>query len=187
MPTAPTGPLFGSPAGSDPLIPGINPATYSFNRDIVAIYEKSNDFLEEVLHSNSANVAQIMPADAARITARIDDIRKFVNLYVVTEPILDMVKTGQQAKFFTPGPNIVEVENTTLQYLIGQVTDFRDEVANSQSTRLPNNLMKFDTVRVLAMLDKMDKLMGYDSTAQPLDSPASTPDELMVSRGNVGP
>lgn len=186
MATAATGPLSSDPAGTDPLIPGIAQTTYTFNRDIATVYLKTNDFLVEAIHCNSANVAQTMPADAARFSARIADLRSFILDYVVPPPLLDMVKTGQVAKQLDASPNIVEVENQTIQGLVGLVIDFRDEMANSQSTRLPNNLMKFDQIRAIAMLDKMDQLMAYDAKSQPLDSPASTPDELMAGKGNIG-
>ena len=186
MPTAPTGPVFGDPAGSDPTIPGITLATYTFNINIQSMYARCNDFIVEALHCNSANIAQMMPADAARFSARIAAMRSYINDYVVVVPMLDMVKTGQTAKQLDASPIMVEVENQTIMELANAVRDFRDELANSQSTRLPNNLMKFDTERANNMLTKLDQLLAYDAKAEPLDSPASTPDELMAGKGNIG-
>jgi hypothetical protein len=79
------------------------------------------------------------------------------------------------------------MENESLFDLATLLELARDELANSQSSRLSSNLIGFDAQRLTAILDKADLFItNYILAIDPLDQPETSPGVAMTGPGKLG-
>ena len=160
-------------------------ATTTYNIDVHSIVRRYNRFIQEVLKSQSSGISQTMPFDVARIQSYIKAMVAF-QAFIVAQPLLDCPETGPTEMPLPVNPVVPPIENESAYDFIQLVEIARDEVANSQSARLPTNLIKFDFDRQQAFLSKMQKLLDYVGAAEPLDLPESSPMALVSGPGTQG-
>lgn len=160
-------------------------ATTTFNIDVHSIVRRYNRIIMEVLKSQSSGISQTMPFDLVRIKSYIAAMRAFQK-FVTDQPLLDCPETGPTEMPLPANPTLPAIENESAYDFCQLVEIARDELANSQSARLPTNLVKFDFDRQTAYLDKLTNLVAYVEGAEPLDLPESSPMEPMSGPGQRG-
>jgi len=160
-------------------------AVTTYNTDVHSISRRYNRLLVEFLKSQSSGVSQTMPFDLVRARTYLASIRRYLD-YIIGEPLLDCPETGPTEIPLPPKPVIQNLENDSLWDIINLVIIARDELENSQSARLPTNLVRFDYMRQTAVLQKISNLIDYVEAAEPLDLPESTPMQLVTGPGQRG-
>lgn len=160
-------------------------ATSTYNIDVHSIVRRYNRILEEIARSQSSGVSFTNPFDVNRIASYVVAMRNFQN-FVVAQPLLDCPETGPTEIALPENPRMPVLENESMMDVINLVEIARDEVANSQSARMPTNLLKFDKDRQDSYLAKIEQLMMYIASSEPLDLPESSPMQDVTGSGRQG-
>jgi hypothetical protein len=153
---------------------------------VFSLVRRLNRFIVEVTKSQSSGISQSMPYDVTRILSYTGSIRSFV-AWVVGQPLLDLPETGPTEMNLPESPVIPSMENESAFDICMLLEIARDELANSQSSRMSTNLMKFDHDRLLAVVTKLENFVTtYINVAEPLDLPESSPMALVTGKGIQG-
>lgn len=160
--------------------------TKVFNDDVAGIYRRFNRFIVEVQKSASANVADINAFDLERINAYIQSMTFYLD-WVDAQPMLDLPETHPKLISLEAVPVVIEVENLMIRDLVRLFERARDEIVNAQSARNASGLIKFDSARVRAVLQKATNyLEEYVVKVSPLDMPESSPTSTDSGSGAGG-
>jgi hypothetical protein len=160
-------------------------ASTTYNIDVHSIVRRYNRILMEILKSQSSGISQTMPFDVTRVTSYVGAMNNFID-FVVGQPLLDCPETGPTEIALPANPAIPYIENESGYDLMQLIQIARDEIANSQSSRIPTNLVSFDYDRQKSYLQKITNLLAYIAGSEPLDLPESSPMVVMSGSGNQG-
>lgn len=160
-------------------------ATMTYNTDIHSIVRRYNRMIVETTKSQSSGISYHLPFDVRRMRSYIAAMRAY-QAFVVSQPLLDCPETGPTEIPLPANPQPPMLENESAYDAIQLIEIARDELANSQSSRMPTNLIKFDYERQVSYLDKIDNLLAYIEQAEPLDLPESSPMAGVTGPGNLG-
>lgn len=164
---------------------GAAPATSTYNIDVHSIVRRYNRMLMEIMKSQSSGISQTMPFDVTRITSYVAAMNGFLD-FVVGQPLLDCPETGPTEIPLPVNPTVPYIENESAYDLMQLIEIARDELANSQSSRIPTNLVSFDYNRQKAYLQKVTNLLAYINNTEPLDLPESSPMQAQSGPGQQG-
>lgn len=158
----------------------------TYNTDVYGLVRRINRFLEEIVKSQSSGVSKTLSFDVTRAKSYISAIRSYM-AWVISQPELDLPETSARILALPAAPAIPLIENESLYDLAVLLELSRDELSNSQSSRISSNLISFDIQRLTAVLDKADAFItNYITTVDPLDLPESSPSQPMTGLGKVG-
>jgi hypothetical protein len=160
-------------------------ASSTYNIDVHSVVRRYNRMIVEAMKSQSSGISYALPFDVTRMKAYIASMQNFLT-FVVSQPLLDCPETGPTDMPLPTNPTIVPIENESAMDVIHLIEIARDELANSQSSRMPTNLVKFDFDRQQAYLAKILALMAYVEKSEPLDLPESSPMSAMSGPGARG-
>ena len=160
-------------------------ATTTYNTDVHSISRRLNRIVNELVKSQSSGVSQTMPFDLTRVKAYINALLAYAE-YITTEPLLDLPETAPEEMELPPHPVVPSMENDSVWDIVNLVAIARDELENSQSSRLGTNFVRFDYERLQATMRKALNLVAYIEAAEPLDLPESMPRDAMTGPGNRG-
>ena len=156
------------------------------NKDVEGIHSRLNRYIEEMLKCVSASGSMVSAFDMARIRTYLSAMR-FYHDFVKGLPQQDLPETHPRDYVLRANPEIVVLENESLNDLIGMICLCRDELVQSQTALQASGIYPFDSVRFIASLDRCEMfLTNYVEKATPLDMPESTPraDSVMPGRQN---
>lgn len=157
-----------------------------YNHDVAGIQRRINRFITEMINSVSNDNSLMNTFDQTRLSTYLKSIRAYV-AWVVSQPFLDLPETSPRSYELDAPPIWNLVENESIVDVVRMLELARDEVVNSQSARMAAGLIKFDEVRILAIIDKVDAfLKNYISTIDPLDLPESSPMRPVAGPGKTG-
>lgn len=161
-------------------------AATTYNTDIYGIVRRINRFIEELVKSVSSNVSGTNTFDVARAKTYVSAIRSYTD-WVVAQPELDLPETAPRPTALPESPVIPKMENDSIVDLATLFELARDEISNSQSSRLGAGLTRHDLTRLISLLDKADAfIVSYIEVTDPLDLPESTPMHSMTGPGRTG-
>lgn len=160
-------------------------ANFTYNSDIFSLARRLNRFIEELVKSQSSGVSQTMPFDVTRVKSYLDSIEAFA-AWVVAQPLLDLPETGPQKMELPTAPDLPPLENESVYDIVVLLDILRDELTNSQSSRLSSNLIKYDFLRFKDTVQKIRNLISYIEASEPLDLPESSPRQEMTGAGRTG-
>jgi hypothetical protein len=160
-------------------------ATSTYNTDIHSICRRYNRFLVEVTKSQSSGISYTLPFDMQRLSTYISSMRAYL-AFIVSQPLLDCPETGPTEMQLPENPTLPVLENESAADVLQLIEIARDEISNSQSSRMPTNLIRFDYERQVSYLDKIDNLIAYILAQEPLDLPESSPQAAVTGPGNRG-
>jgi len=160
-------------------------STSTYNTDVHSIVRRYNRMIVEVLKSQSSGLSYTLPFDVNRLTAYVTAMEEYLK-FVVGQPLLDCPETGPTEMPLPEAPSIAMIENESSYDVLQLVEIARDEISNSQSARMPTNLVSFDYDRQMSYLGKIRALLAYVAKAEPLDMPESSPMAEMSGPGNLG-
>lgn len=158
----------------------------TYNTDVFGFVRRINRFIEEVFKGASSGVSKTSQFDVARAQSYITALRGYL-AWVIGQPELDLPETSSRAIALPVSPKIPGIENESLYDLAVLLELARDELANSQSSRLSSNLIPFDAKRLESILDKADAFIAnYVLVIDPLDLPETSPAYPMAPGGLTG-
>lgn len=160
-------------------------ATSTYNTDVFSIVRRYNRVIVEVTKSQSSGISYTLPFDVSRLKSYVNAVRKYMQ-FVAAQPLLDCPETGPTEIALPANPSIQSVENESAFDVLQLVEIARDELSNSQSGRMPTNLLKFDYDRQMSYLEKIEALLAFVEDAEPLDLPESSPMVAMPGPGARG-
>ena len=149
-------------------------ATSTYNTDVHSIVRRYNRMIVETIKSQSSGISYAIPFDVTRMRSYVAAMKAY-QAFVVSQPLLDCPETGPTELPLPPNPETPMIENESGFDIVQLIEIARDELSNSQSSRMPTNLMKFDYDRQTSYLEKIGTLLDYIGVAEPLDLPESSP------------
>lgn len=160
--------------------------TKVFNHDVLLIAQGVNRYIDEMAHSQSANVSGLTPADKARLLSYTAALRRLRD-WVQAQPILDLPETHPRQFELEADPVVPEIENDAIAQIIRLFEAARIELVNSASARMASRLVPHDEARLTAIIEKIDSFVtSYIDPSEPLDLPESSPQESPVGPGRGG-
>jgi len=161
-------------------------ATNTYNTDVFGLTRRMNRFIVEMALSQSSGVSQTNSFDLVRAQTYIQAVRSYL-AWVIGQPALDLPETGPTSIALPAAPVIPSMENDSTYDLCIMMELARDELVNSQSSRLSSNMIAFDSDRLVAIMDKADSLiLSYITVIDPLDQPETSPMAAVTGPGNRG-
>src|SRR5512135_239768 len=156
----------------------------TYNTDIYGLVRRINRFIIEIVKAQSSNVSVTQPFDTARAMSYLNAVTSYQS-WITSEPLLDLPETAPQSVTLPADPDLPLIENESLYDLAMMLTLARDELKNSQSSRLATNLMKSDNDRLTAIMTKCKNFVNnYISTVDSLDLPESSPMDPVSGPGH---
>ena len=156
------------------------------NSDIVGIYDRMNRFIIEVEKAASADVSDMVLFDQERLASYLDAVDR-LHAWVIAEPQLDTTESTSLTYTLEPPPEVVNVENESINDVIRMLVRARTDLINSQSARKPSGLDPADSKRLTAFIEKVRSfLQDYIAETVPLDLPQSSPMESRTGPGQRG-
>lgn len=156
------------------------------NTDIYGFVARGNRFIMEIAKAQSSGVSGTIPFDVERAKSYVSGLRKYV-AYFTAQPLLDLPKTGPTEIDLPVKAVIPRMENDSSYDLCTLISLAVDEISDSESSRLPTNLLSFDKIRVTALLDRMDNFIdNFIIVVNPLDTPETSPSVPSTGQGVRG-
>ena len=160
--------------------------TVTYNHDVAGLWQRINRFIEEVQKSVSSGVSLTNEFDVQRLKTYLDAIDRY-HSWIKAQPTLDLPETSPRQYVLTPPPADIVVENEDLADVLRLFSLVRDEVVNSQSSRLGSGILSPDSARLSSAVGKVRTfLLEYIIPTQPLDLPESSPADPMTGSGRTG-
>lgn len=157
-----------------------------YNHDVVGIYERMNRFIEEISKAVSSNVSLTNEFDVARLRTYLDAIDRY-HAWVTAQPQLDLPETSPRVYTLKDAPAEFEIENEDMDDMLRMLRVARDEITNSQSSRLGSGILSPDSRRLTASVAKARAFLDdYIVPTQPLDLPESSPAQILSGSGRTG-
>ncbi len=162
----------------------LNNGTY--NCDIDGIVRRINRAIVEMTKSQSGGVSLSISFDVIRWRTYIQGLQTFID-YITSQPQMDLPETHPLPVVLPAKPVIPMMENESA-YDMAQLFDtMREEIANSQSSRMPSGLISHDEVRIRSYLARATNFINdYITVIDPLDLPDSSPMSPAPTTGNKG-
>jgi hypothetical protein len=158
----------------------------TMNMDIVSVWNRVNRFIREMQDSASANVSLNIEWDVERLKTYSSALRYLVG-HIDKQKGLDLPETNPVTYPLRPAPVLKDIENEFMSDCCRFLSTARDELINSQSSRLSTGLIHFDRDRFIAVIDRLEAyVVDYMEKATPLDLPESSPRAAVQGPGRVG-
>jgi len=156
------------------------------NHDIIGIYDRMNRFIVEMNKAVSADVSDVISFDQARLASYLDAIDR-LRIWIVAQPQQDFTESTEMVFTLEAEPDVVNVENESINDVIRMMTLARTDLINSQSARKPSGLDPADATRLTAFVEKIRTFLNeYIIPTVPLDLPQSSPMEGRTGAGKRG-
>ncbi|MCP4366792.1 MAG: hypothetical protein GY797_01570 [Deltaproteobacteria bacterium] len=156
------------------------------NTDIVGLYNRFCRFIVELNKSQSSPIAEMREADKTRLASYLDAVDTY-HQHVMADPELDLPESSPMVYALRDYPVASEVENESVNDFQRLMHLMVVELINSTSSRLPAGLVKFDSIRLTAIVEKARRfLVDYVEVATPLDQPESSPRAVSSGSGSIG-
>lgn len=157
-----------------------------YNHDVAGLQRRINRFIVEMLKSVSNSGSLVNEFDQTRLSSYIGAIKAYT-AWIVSQPHLDLPETSPRQYVLDENPTYDLVENESVVDVVRMLELVRDEVVNSQSARQSSGLIKFDEVRLLAVVNKVEAFLNtYIAQITPLDLPESSPMRAAATPGKSG-
>ena len=151
----------------------LNNSTY--NCDVDGMVRRINRAIVEMTKSQSGGVSLSISFDVIRWRSYIDGLVTYID-YVTSQPQLDLPETHPLPVTLPTKPVIPQMENESAYDMAVLFDTMREEIANSQSSRMPSGLLSHDEIRVRSYLARASKFItDYITVIDPLDLPDSSP------------
>ena len=165
---------------------GVGKEGITLNSDIANLVRRIDRTIAELQHSQSANVTFLMSADRERFNRKTQDINTQLDT-VQGMGIPDVPESMPDEIVLRDAPPELDITNDDLLAAIMQYYVLRDELTNSQSSRLGGGLIAFDYSRAKALMVRIETIGSrFTLEVDPVDNPETTPDVALVARGRRG-
>jgi hypothetical protein len=147
----------------------------TYNCDIDGLCRRINRAIVEMTKSQSGGVSLSISFDVIRWRSYIAGLSTYVD-YVTSQPQLDLPETHPLPVTLPTPPVIPQMENESAYDMAVLFDTMREEMSNSQSSRMPSGLLSHDEVRVRSYIARANNFINqYITVIDPLDLPDSSP------------
>ena len=160
----------------------------TYNHDVAGLCTRVHRFCVELKKSVSSGTALVNSFDQARLNTYLQAIRTYRD-WVIGQPQLDLPETHPRILDIAlmPDDDVDSIENESYRDCARLFKLSILELAASQSSRHAAGLLKFDEVRLTAIVEKVQALLDtYIAVVDPLDLPESSPAYPMSGPGKGG-
>ena len=165
---------------------GIGKQGITLNADIANLVRRIDRTIAEFQHAQSANVTFLTDKDRLRFDRKTQDLNIQLDT-VQAMGIPDVPESMPDEIVLREAPAEMDITNDDLLSVIMQYYVLRDELTNSQSSRLGGGLIKFDYERAKALMVRITTIGSkFTLDVDPVDNPETTPDVAFVARGMRG-
>jgi len=165
---------------------GVGKQGITLNSDIANLVRRVDRTIAELQHSQSANVTFLTDKDRLRFDRKTQDINTQLDT-VHNMGIPDVPESMPDEIVLREPPPELDITNDDLLSVIMQYYVLRDEMTNSQSSRLGGGLINFDYERAKALMVRIETIGSkFTLAVDPVDNPETTPDVELVARGMRG-
>lgn len=151
------------------------------NIDIAGLVDRLRVLRYEIHKSQSANILHSMPFDMERMRKILSWCRSYKD-YMVADPVQDRPESTPQLIKIKDFEDLAEPQNPEHRDLMRHLEFVVKELVDSQSSRLGNSLLPFDSNRYDNYETKILALFDHIEATNPIDAPEFTP-----SVDNTGP
>jgi hypothetical protein len=147
----------------------------TYNCDVDGVVRRINRAIVEMTKSQSGGVSLSISFDVVRWRTYIAGLSTYID-YITSQPQLDLPETHPLPVVLPTKPTIPVMENESAYDMAVLFDTMREEIANSQSSRMPSGLIKHDEVRIRSYLARATNFINdYITVIDPLDLPDSSP------------
>lgn len=156
------------------------------NHDVASLLDGVARFVVEVHKSVSSSVSVVNKFDRDRLLKYLEAL-DVQHDWILSVPELDLPETHPKDWEVESFPVISDIENDALNHVIRLFSVAYEELANSQSARIPASLTTHDSARFRSYIEKVRKFVTeYIDKAASLDLPESSPMEASSGSGLKG-
>ena len=156
------------------------------NMDVAGLIRRIRRFRYETVKAASSSLANLSNADIGRLTSYLSALTTYAN-WVVSQPELDLPESSPMTYDLGDAESLPVPENESLVDLETMWRLLEIELGNSQSARMPANLISHDERRLREIIAKSESFLAdYASQVQPLDLPESAPLRANTGAGRTG-
>lgn len=158
------------------------------NLDVRDLWFRFQRAIEEVTLSVSSNSNAMRSSDVARLVANMKSLRDSATMAIKGPELDTPVTTPRKYELTHWFDDKRMLENDDLDHIKQLLVTARDELAMStQSGRWPNGLHKFDGIRLISLLDRIDAHVKDVTLANnPMDYPETSPTREASPEGRSG-
>lgn len=156
------------------------------NMDVAGIVRRIRRFRYETVKAASSGLANLSSNDIARLNSYLSAVTVYAD-WVVSQPELDLPESSPMTYDLGDAESLPVPENESLADLENLWRILEIEMVNSQSARMPANLISHDERRLREIISKSASFLAdYASQVQPLDLPESAPLRPSTGAGRTG-
>jgi len=153
-----------------------------YNMNIAGFANRINRFMQELIHSQSANTNDYNAHDVTRTQEYLSALSSFID-WVVGQPVLDLPKTTPQEIEIGEMTELQQVQNEMITDMVYYFQTLRDEALMAQSVRQSTGFMQQDEQRFRSVITAMTQYIeNYVAAHNPMDMPESSPTEEMPTK-----
>lgn len=143
------------------------------SQDVAFLVKRARVLRESMTKAVSNNSNYISPADRLRIDAYLKALKDF-KAWIIAQPFMDLPQTSPREYDLGEGTPVPELENLDAMVVLELVKTMEDEIALSQSARMPTNMIDQDSVRFDENIKRVEQFLSqYVDANSPLDRPDS--------------
>lgn len=157
----------------------------TYNKDVKFMYSRAKKFRDEAYYCQSNGLAALHDDDLRRQRSYVVSMREAI-AKAVARPVQDLPESHPEIYELPDLEPRDEIENDVCQLLVQNWEDFIIECVRSNSSRYPNSLTSHDEVRLIKILDNIDRDLDYAQRDLPLDLPDSAPTKAVSPPGKGG-
>jgi hypothetical protein len=158
----------------------------TYNCDVDGLVRRINRAIVEMTKSQSGGVSLSISFDVIRWRTYVQGLETYID-YVTSQPQLDLPETHPMPLALPTPPVIPQMENESAYDMAVLFDTMREEIANSQSSRMPSGLISHDEVRFRSYLARATNFINsYITVIDPLDLPDSSPMAPAPTTGQKG-
>lgn len=134
------------------------------NFDIAGVGDRTVQFAEELLKSQSAGQAEFNVHDRGRATAHCDRVLSFLTLVTADPNPLDLPKThptSYPVRDFLDDDAVDSIENTTVKDVVRRWKAAHTEAVGSQSADRASGVQAQDLGRLVALIEAIKLLVEF--------------------------
>ena len=155
------------------------------NIDIAGLVDRLRVLRYEIHKSQSANILHSMPFDMERMRKILSWCRSYKD-YMVADPVQDRPESTPQLIKIKDFEVLDEPQNPEHRDLMRHLEFIIVELVSSQSSRLGNTLLPFDSLRYDQYEAKVLALLDHIESTNPIDAPEFAPSVKNTGEGRTG-
>lgn len=156
-----------------------------YNHDIAGLVRRLRRFKFEMHKSVSSNLTEVTAHDKLRLISYLQAFKAY-KAWMLSQPDLDLPESSPKGIELEEMVLLPQPENESIVDILNLLNLIEIELVNGVSGRRPSGLVIHDSLRIDALVLKLDKFISDYLPQTPLDLPESSPEKLLTGPGKIG-